>query len=125
MDTSTFEVRHALPPKAERTWALFAHLSPVILFLGFPIGNILAPFVIWLMKKDEMPFVADQARESLNFQISVTIYLFISSVFLLIFVGILMLPVVLIADFVLLMIASVKANEGERYRYPFTIRFVK
>ncbi|MHC4819193.1 MAG: DUF4870 domain-containing protein, partial [Planctomycetota bacterium] len=94
-------------------------------FIGIPFGNILGPLVIWLIKKDEMPFVDDQGKEVLNFQISLTIYAIISGILCLIFIGFLLLPAVLIFGIVMTIIGTIKASSGERYRYPFTIRFLK
>src|SRR5262245_54589856 len=61
------------PSKDERTWAMASHLSTLAGYLVVPFGNIIAPLVIWLIKKDTMPFVDDQAKEALNFQITLSI----------------------------------------------------
>jgi uncharacterized protein len=119
----------------ERQWAMFAHLSALAGGLltsaiggwGFFIG----PLVIWLMKKDTMPFVADQAKESLNFNITVSAIFLILLIlsFLTLGIGFLItLPIMLIigiAALVLIIIAAMKANQGIAYRYPFTVRLVK
>ena len=75
------------PSKDERTWAMLCHFSA---FAGliFPFGNFLAPLIIWLIKKEELPFVEDQGKEVLNFQISMTIYLLISGMLCIILIGI-------------------------------------
>jgi uncharacterized protein len=109
--------------KDEMQWGMFAHLST---FAGYviPFGNLLGPFVIWQMRKDEQPFVADQAKEALNFQITVTLAA-VASLFLACFlVGYVLLPLVGIADLVLTMMAAMAANKGELYRYPLTLRLV-
>jgi hypothetical protein len=119
----------------ERQWAMFAHLSALAGGLltsaiggwGFFIG----PLVIWLMKKDTMPFVADQAKESLNFNITVSAIFLILLILSLVTLGIgflVTLPIMLIvgiAALVLIIIAAMKANQGIAYRYPFTVRLVK
>jgi uncharacterized protein len=119
----------------ERQWAMFAHLSALAGGLltsaiggwGFFIG----PLVIWLMKKDTMPFVADQAKESLNFNITVSAIFLILLILSLVTLGIgflITLPIMLIigiAALVLIIIAAMKANQGIAYRYPFTVRLVK
>jgi len=64
----------------EKTWGLFCHLSAFGLFVFPPFGNILGPLIIWLIKKDESPYVDKQGKESLNFQISFTIYAFIAGI---------------------------------------------
>ncbi len=105
-------------------WALFAHLSALL--LGW-----LGPLIIYLVKKDEHPFIADQAREALNFNLSVLLYFVIGGiatfVLSLIIIGLLLIPVLFamgIGFVVLVIMAAVKANAGETYRYPLTIRFL-
>ena len=120
----------------ERQWAMFAHLSALLgglLTSGWAgsIGCFLGPLIIWMVKKDTMPFVDDQAKEALNFNITVAIIFFVlwAVTFLtLVIGGVLTVPrmvIVGIAWLVLTVIASIKANQGERYRYPFTLRLVK
>lgn len=106
-----------------RMWAMLAHLSA---FSGFviPFGNIIGPLVIWLVKRDEMSFVNDQAKEALNFNISMTIYMMVSMVLAFVLIGIPLLIVLGIAWLVLVILAAVKANEGMAYRYPLTLRLI-
>ena len=108
----------------ERMWGMLCHLST---FAGYliPFGNIVGPLIIWLIKKDEYAFVDDQGKEALNFQISVTIYSFVSIILLFVIVGILLLPAVIVFGVVMTIIAAIKANGGEYFRYPLTMRFVK
>lgn len=108
----------------ERQWGMFAHLAALAGFI-IPFGNLIGPLVIWQMKKAEMPFVDDQGREALNFQITVTIALVVCAVLMVVLIGALLLPVVGIAALVLTIIAAMKANEGTRYRYPFAWRPIK
>lgn len=110
--------------KEERNWGMLSHLLALTGYVGIPFGNIAAPLIIYLMKKDESPFVAEQARESLNFQISVGIYWLISAVFMVIFIGFLLFAAVWVGGVILTIIASVKAANGEVYRYPLTIRLI-
>ena len=109
--------------KDERLWATFCHLGGLGMYV-FPFGNVIIPLVIWLVKKDEYPLVNDQGKEALNFQLSIMIYTIVSLVLLLAVVGIALLLAVLIFDVVMIVIASIKANEGVAYRYPLTIRFI-
>ena len=112
-------------PSAEQCqWAMFAHLSALAGYL-VPLGNILGPLLVWMMKKEEMPFVDDQGKESLNFQISMLIYIVVSALTICIVVGVVTTPALAIADIVFVIIASIKSNKGELYRYPLTIRFIK
>ncbi|KAF1705550.1 DUF4870 domain-containing protein [Pseudoxanthomonas suwonensis] len=108
----------------ERQWALFAHLSTFI-GLIIPFGTLLGPLVVWLIKKDTMPFVNDQGKEALNFNITVLIAIVVSGLLTIILIGFLLLFAVGLAWLVLSIIAAIKANEGVAYRYPFTLRLVK
>lgn len=126
----------AIPPAGphnarddSRNFALAAHLSALLsLFVGFPF---IGPLVIWLVKKDD-PFVHAHAREALNFNLSVMLYAFVLAIvgllLLIVLVGILVWLLLIplgIAWLVLICIATTKAGQGEAYRYPLTIRFVK
>lgn len=115
----------------ENTWAMIVHLSALVGFL-IPFGNVLGPLVIWVIKKDELPEVDRHGKEALNYHISISIYLAvawaITLVLTLVFIGILLVPVVAIANIILMalfpVLAGVKANEGGWYDYPMTIRFI-
>lgn len=120
----------------ERQWAMFAHLSALLgglITSGWAgsIGFFIGPLVIWLMKKDTMPFVDDQAKEALNFAITVSIACLVLLVLTLVTLGIgalltvPLLAVIGIGALVLVIIAAMKANEGVAYRYPFALRLVK
>ena len=114
--------------KEERSWALGAHLSA---FAGhfFPLGHVLAPLILWQWKKETMPFFADQAKESLNFQLTVTLGFAVCALLAFTIVGIVVaVPLAIaiyVADIVLVIIAALKANDGTRYRYPWTLRIVE
>lgn len=116
------------PNAQERQWAMFAHLSALIggLLTGhwLGIGCFLAPLIIWLVKKDTMPFVADQAKEALNFNITVAIAGLICGLLMFVLVGFVLLPVLGIVWLVLIIMAAIKANEGVSYRYPFALRLI-
>jgi uncharacterized Tic20 family protein len=105
-----------------RQWAMLAHLSALF---GLIIGlNWLGPLVVYLVKKDEHPFIADQSREALNFNLSVFIYVLVSVVLIFIVIGFLLLPAGAIAWLFLTIISGVRGNNGEAYRYPLSIKFV-
>ena len=112
------------PNKDERLWGMLCHL---LSFSGYliPFGSVLGPLIIWMIKKDEMPFVNDQGKESLNFQLTMLIAVIVSVILCFVLIGFLMLGVVLIFQIVVVIMASIKANEGVKYRYPYTIRFLK
>ena len=107
----------------QRQWAFFAHLS-ALSGLVIPFGNLIGPLIIWQIKKDSMPFVAEHAKEALNFQITVSIALIVSFLLFIVLIGMLLLPLVGLGALILTIIAAVKANNGETYRYPFTLRLI-
>ena len=113
----------AAPSRAERDWALFAHLSALLVYVTV-IGGILAPFVIWLLKRDEMPFAATQAKEALNFQITVYLAALACGLLIFVLIGIPLLGALIVVHVVLTIIATMKASEGIAYRYPFNLRLI-
>ena len=115
---------HHVTFNSERQWGMFAHLSAFSACVGIPFGNIVGPLIMFLIKKDEYPFGADQAKEALNFNISCTLYLLISIALCFVIIGIILLPILGIFWLVATIIAAVRSNEGVSYRYPLCIRFV-
>ena len=103
------------PTSDERTLAILCHVLTLFFW-------ILPPLIIYLLKKDESPFVASHARESMNFQITWAI---IGLVLFVTIIGILLLWLVGIIILVLVIVATVKASESKMYRYPFTMRLIK
>lgn len=111
------------PSAEERQWAMFAHLS-ALAGLIIPFGSIIGPLVIWLIKKDTLPFVNEQGKEALNFNITVAIVAVICWILVFVLIGFLLLAVLVIMWLVFVVIATIKANEGTAYRYPFTLRLI-
>ncbi len=109
--------------KEERNWAMFAHLSALLVYPTL-IGGIVGPLVIWLMRKDDMSFAADQAKETLNFQITVYLVGLVCGILFLILVGFVLMGLLIVAHVVLTIVAAVKASEGVAYRYPFNLRLI-
>ena len=124
-----------VPSAEEKQWALFAHLSALLggVLTGhlFGWGCFIGPLIIWLLKKDTMPFVNDQGKEALNFNITLAIIgvaLLVLSIMTLGLGLLIAIPagvVVGIGWLVFTIIAAIKASEGVAYRYPFSIRLVK
>lgn len=106
------------------TLETLCHLLGLAGLTGIPFANVLAPLALWLWKRESNPSVDAHGKESINFQISMSIYILVAGLSMMLLIGFVLLPVVLIADLVLIVIASLKANQGELYRYPFTIRFI-
>lgn len=108
----------------ERTWAMACHLGALAGITGIPFAHIFGPLVFWLIKKDDFALVNDQGKESLNFQLSMTLYGLIAFLLCFVLIGIPLLIGLLAFDFIMVIIACVKAAEGVAYRYPMTIRFI-
>ncbi len=101
-----------------RTWASLAHLTGLI-------TSFIGPLVIWALYRDRYPFVDDQAREAMNFQISILIYLCAAALLWFLVVPLLAFAIIPILDLVFVVTAAMNASNGVAYRYPLTIRFVQ
>lgn len=123
MTATTTQDRPAAEVGAEsRNWATLTHLSAFVLFFGIP--SFVGPLVAWVVKKDD-PYVADQAKEALNFNLSFLIYALVAGFSIIVAIGILLLPAVLITWFALVIVATIRASQGETYRYPFSLRLIR
>jgi len=107
----------------DRTMAMLCHLSA---FAGvvIPFGNIIGPLVIWLLKKDSSPYIDYHGKESLNFQIAFTIYMIVALLLMMVLIGFILAPILGIGGLVLMIMAAIKAKDGEEYRYPFIFRLI-
>ena len=112
-------------PDDQRPWAIFCHLSALVMLLGVPLGNIWVPWVLWLIKKNDMPSVERAGKQSMNFQISMTLYTLIVFILCFVFVGFLLIFPLILFNVVLIIYASIKESNGEEFTYPLTIRFIK
>lgn len=101
----------------DRNLGVLAHVLGIV--LGF-----LGPLIIWLIKKDDSPFVDYHGKEALNFQITVLIASIVSGVLTFVVIGCITLPAVLIANIVLCIMAAMAASRGEMYRYPLCLRLI-
>jgi uncharacterized Tic20 family protein len=113
--------------KDTKMWAMFCHLAGLAGYVvPIILSGIIAPLIIWQIKKDDHPFLDENGKEAVNFQISIGIYAFVSILLIAAFcIGAILLTAVSIFDVVFMIIAAVKANNGESYRYPLCIRFIK
>lgn len=134
---SEFDTLTAAPPAGadrpsseQRSWAMACHLAALSVFVT-GIGIVLGPLIVWLVKKDEMPFVNDQGKEALNFNITLCLLGVAMGLFVLITFGIgalLVLPLSILIGvlwLIVTIVAAIKANDGEYYRYPFALRLIK
>jgi len=115
----------AVPTENERTWGMLAHLAALVGLVVPVIGNIAGPWFVWMSKRAESSFVGEQARESLNFNITVSLGAILCGFAALIFIGLLLGLALFIAWLVLTLTAAIRASEGVHYHYPFSLRLVK
>ena len=120
-----------IPPTATvssshtRTWCVFCHASALLgLFFHF-LGHIFGPLIVWVLKRGDGAEIDAHGKESLNFQLSMLIYDAIALILCFVLIGIPILLLLWVLNTVLVIVASIKASEGELYRYPLTIRFIK
>ncbi|MBY0268869.1 MAG: DUF4870 domain-containing protein [Burkholderiales bacterium] len=106
------------PSNDDRNLAMLAHLLGIV-------SGFVGALIIWLIKKDQSAFVDEQGKEALNFQITVMIAFVGSWILMFILIGMLLMPLILIANLVFCILAAVAVSKGEHYKYPFAIRLLK
>ena len=108
----------------EKNWGMYCHLAG---FAGLlvPFGNVLGPLLIWIIKKEEYPFVEVEGKEALNFQITVSIAAIIAGLLSVVLIGIPLLIAIVILAIIFMIKAVMETNEGRPYRYPFNLRLVQ
>ena len=122
---ATTTIAHEPPPIPEltseqKTFALCTYLLPLLTSSSFII-----PLIVWLLKKDEDAYIANHAKQSLNFQITMIISAVVAWLSCFFVIGILLFPAVGITYLIFSIIASIKAYKGEEYKIPFCILFIK
>ncbi|WP_063700622.1 DUF4870 domain-containing protein [Pseudoalteromonas gelatinilytica] len=110
--------------KEQRTWAMFCHLSALAGLL-FPFGSVIGPLIVWLVKKEEMPLVAEHGRKSLNFQLTMMIAYIVCFMLMFVVVGVILLPLVALLSLIMVVVSAIKANDGKEVKYPMAIEFIK
>ena len=113
------DVQNTGASQDEKTLALITHLSGIV-------AGFIVPLIIWLINKDkpEKAFLISQSKEALNFQITVLLSWIVAMVLSFLLIGFLLYPVILIGNIVFCILAGIKANNGEDYRYPVSIRLI-
>ena len=106
------------PSNDDRNLAMLAHLLGIV-------SGFVGALIIWLIKKDQSPFVDEQGKEALNFQITMMIAIVGSWILMFVLIGMLLMPLLLIANLVFCILAAVAVSRGEHYKYPFAIRLLK
>jgi uncharacterized Tic20 family protein len=110
------------PTKSSVNWGLVCHVAGLSTYVGLPV---LGPLLVWLWKRKSEPIVNTEGREAVNFNISITLYAFVSGLLCVILIGYILLPLVGMMHLSLVIWATLKANKGESVRYPLTLRFIK
>ncbi len=108
-----------------RKWAMICHIIALVGILGNGIGFLVGPLVVWLIKREDHPFIDEQGKEAVNFQITMFIALFISALLTLVVIGIALLIIIGIIMTVFPIVAAIKASDGAHYKYPFSLRIIK
>ena len=103
--------------KDSRLWAALCHASALF-------GSFLLALIIWVIKKDEDPYVDYHGREAINFQISIFLYGIVCFMLCLVFIGFLLLPLLVLFHFIFVVVATIRAYDGVAYRYPLCIRLL-
>jgi uncharacterized Tic20 family protein len=115
-------IRPPQPSGNDKIWSICSHLSTL---LGFGLGFFIFPLIVYLSMRDESEYVAENAREALNFHLSLLIYTLCCVPFVFIVIGFPLVVMIALGGIILSIIAAVKASDGECYRYPLTLRLVK
>lgn len=106
------------PSTDDRNIAMLAHLLGIV-------SGFVGALIIWLIKKDQSAYVDDQAKEALNFQITMLIAFVGAWILMFVLIGMLLMPLLLVANLVFCILAAVAASNGKNYRYPVAIRLLK
>jgi uncharacterized Tic20 family protein len=105
-----------------KNWGMLCHLSALAGLVVPGLAMCVGPLIVWLVKRNDHPFIDDQGKESLNFQLSMLIYVVLLCC---IVIGIPIALLLIVANVILVIVASIKASGGEAYRYPLTIRLIR
>ncbi|MGR8919802.1 MAG: DUF4870 domain-containing protein, partial [Gammaproteobacteria bacterium] len=107
-----------------RNTAMFCHLAGLLGYV-VPFGNVAGPLALWLMNRERHPYINEQGREALNFQLSILVYLLLAFSLVLALVGLVLLPVVILLQLTMTLLAAYRSAQGEAFRYPLTLRFIR
>ena len=105
------------PSNDDKNIATVTHLAGTVFFF-------IPALIVWILKKDDSAYIADQAKEALNFQITVLIAMFIAQALIWLLVGLALVPLVWVINIVFCIIAAVATSKGETYRYPLCLRLI-
>lgn len=107
----------------DKTMNMLCHLLALSGFF-VPLGSVIGPLIIWLVKKDEIESVDRHGRAALNFQLTMLIVYVVCFILLFVAIGAILLPIAALFSFIMIIVASIKAYEGKEVSYPFSIKFL-
>ncbi|MEM7657334.1 MAG: DUF4870 domain-containing protein [Bacteroidota bacterium] len=110
--------------KEEKNMVLFTHLSGLAGQI-IPFGHILGPLLVWQMKKKEMPILDQHGKDAINFHLSMTLFILLSIPLIFIIIGIPILIGLVFTQLIATIVVAIKAQNGDKYKYPLSIRFLK
>ena len=105
------------PSNDDKNIATIIHLSGMLF-------SFVPALVVWLLKKDDNAYIAAEAKEALNFQVSIVIAQLVAAVLVWVLVGFLLMPIIWLANIAFCIIAAINSSKGETYRYPFSLRLI-
>ena len=109
----------------DRTWAMVAHFAALAFFVLPPVGGVVGPLVVWLIKREHSAFASEAAKEAMNFNVTVLLGSALCGLLVFVFIGFLLLAALFAFWLVMTIVAGIKASEGIHYRYPVALRIIK
>lgn len=107
-----------------KNWAVICHLSALSGCI-IPFGHLIVPLVIWLLQRDKHPLIDANGKEAVNFQISVTLYMMVAAILMLVVIGFFLLGLIGLLALIFVIVAAVKTSNGESFQYPLSIRLIQ
>jgi uncharacterized Tic20 family protein len=111
------------PTSDDRTWAALCHVGALSWYIGVP--GLLTVFLLWILKKEQSSFIDHHGKESINFQISMLLWVAVGIITFCVGVGFVILVLDGIFNLIMVIIAAIKASNGEHFRYPLTLRIIR
>jgi len=112
-------------PREVRKWAMICHLAALAGVVVPGIGFVLGPLVVWLVKREDHAFIDEQGKEALNFELTMLIAMLVSTLLVILIVGFVLVFVTYALAVIFPIVAAIRANEGQPYRYPLAIRLIR
>ena len=117
MNTEITQPNNLTPSNDDKNIATVTHL-------GGTVFSFIPALIVWILKKDDSAYIGDQAKEALNFQITVLIAQFIAAILAWVLIGFILFPIIWVVNVVFCIIAAIASSKGETYRYPLCLRLI-